>query len=366
MTSRRQLLTGAATAALGAIFCGCPLLDAAKAQQAASGASRLPVKVNGKQVKTIDVHAHCLFHDVEKLIGADHPAFHSKVKGSSAAFITLDERLKAMDAQGVDMEILSINPFWYGMDRELAGKVCEVQNEKLAELCASKSDRFAGYASLPLQFPDLAAQMLETAMKKQGLKGAAIGGAVAGVDFADPKFNPVWAKAEELNGVLFIHPSTPPEIAKRLAGNGWLQNTIGLPLETTIALSKLIFQGTLDKFPSLKVLSAHGGGFLPSYADRSDHACFVNPSGCDDSITLKKKPTKYLKQLYFDALVFTPEGLRHLAAQVGTSQIMLGSDHPYPWEQHPVDAIMATASLSDDEKIAILGGNAAKLFAMKA
>ena len=144
--------------------------------------------------------------------------------------------------------------------------------------------------------------------------------------------------------MLFIHPQAISELAKRLKGNGWLTNTIGLPTETTIALSHLIFEGTLDRYPGLKVMSAHGGGFLPSYADRSDHACFVNPSGCDPNITLKKKPTEYLKQLYFDSLIFSPEALRHLAAQVGTSQIMLGSDHPYPWQDRPVDHIMATTS----------------------
>ncbi len=361
-SSRRQFLKGAA-AATGVAFCSCALLDAAHAQQ--TGGQRLPVSVGGKRVKTIDVHAHCLFHEAEKLMGSDNAAFTTPIKGSPQAFITLDERLKAMDAMAVDMEVLSINPFWYGKDRDLAAEIVKVQNEKLAELCGSQPDRFAAFASLALQYPDLAVQQLETAVKKQGLRGAAIGGSVAGEEFADPKFHPVWAKAEELGAVLFIHPQGPPELAKRLKGNGWLVNAIGLPTETTIALSHLIFQGTLDRFPGLKVLAAHGGGYLPSYADRSDHACFVNPSGCDPSITLKKKPTEYLKQLYFDALVFTPEGLRHLAAQVGTSQIMLGSDHPYPWEQHPVDAIMATTSLSDDEKLAILGGNAARVFGMK-
>ena len=132
-----------------------------------------------------------------------------------------------MDAQGVDMEVLSINPFWYRKDRDLAAEIVRVQNEKLAELCASKPDRFAAFASLALQFPDLAVEQLETAMKKQGLRGAAIGGSVAGEEFADPKFHPVWAKAEELGAVLFIHPQTIPELANRLKGNGWLTNAIG-------------------------------------------------------------------------------------------------------------------------------------------
>jgi len=209
-------------------------------------------------------------------------------------------------------------------------------------------------------------QQLEKAVKEQGLRGAAIGASVLGDNFSDAKYHPVWAKAEELGAVLFIHPLGIPELAKRLAGNGWLANTIGNPLETTIALQHLIFEGTLDRFPGLKVLAAHGGGYLASYAPRDDHACLVAPNFCNAEIQLKKKPTEYLNQLHFDALVFTPEALRHLVAQVGASQIMLGSDHPFPWEQHPVDHIFATTTLGDLEKIAILGGNATRLLGLKA
>ena len=266
-----------------------------------------------------------------------------------------------MDAQKVDVEVLSVNPYWYGKDRDLAARIVRINNEKMAEFCAANAERFAGFASLTLQAPDLAVRELETAVRRQGLKGAAIGGNVAGVDFSDAKFHPVWAKAEELGAVLFIHPGGTPQLNQRFAGNGWLGNTIGNPLDTTIALSKLIFEGTLDRFPGLKLLAAHGGGFLPSYADRSDHSCTVSPAGCNPAITLKKKPTEYLKQMWFDSLIFTPEAIRHLQAQVGASQIVLGSDYPYPWALKPVDHIFACESLSDAEKIAVLGGTAAKL-----
>jgi predicted TIM-barrel fold metal-dependent hydrolase len=359
MTTRRNFLKGAA----GMAFCSCGLLDAARAQQPAQ--SRLPVMVDGKRVKTIDVHAHCLFHEAVDLMGEAARSVRPETKGSEQMFIAMEERLRAMDAMAIDMEVLSINPFWYRKDRDTAAQIIKMQNEKLAELCASKPDRFAAYASLALQFPDLAVQQLETAMKQQGLRGAAIGGSVLGESFSDPKFHPVWAKAEELGAVLFIHPQSTPELNARFKGNGWLSNTIGNPLDTTIALQHLIFEGTLDRFPALKIISAHGGGYLPSYAPRSDHACFVSPQNCNPEIQLKKKPTEYLNQLYFDALVFTPEGLRHLVAQVGASQVMLGSDHPIPWEEHPVDHVFATTTLSDQDKAAILGGNAARLFGMK-
>src|SRR3982075_2568648 len=357
MTTRRNFLKGAA--ATGIAFCNCGMLDAARAQPRAS---RLPVKVNGKRVMTVDVHSHCYFREAINLMGDGADKVLPAVKGVPEHFIVIEQRLKQMDAMAIDMEVLSINPFWYGKDRDTAAQIVKVQNEKLAELCASKPDRFAAFASLTLQAPDLAVQELETAVKKQGLKGAAIGGAVARVEFSDPKFHPVWGKAQELGVPLFIHPQGVPEVAKRLAGNGWLGNTIGNPLETTIALSHLIFEGTLDRFPGLKVIGAHGGGFLPSYADRSDHACLVGPQGCNPEMKLGKAPTEYLKQIYFDSLIFSPEAIRHLVAQVGAGQIVLGSDYPYPWQLQPGDHIFASASLSDDEKADILGRTAAKLF----
>jgi len=362
MTTRRHFLKGAA--ATGIAFCSCGMLDAARAQGAAPRST--PVMVKGKRIKTVDVHAHCLFHESLNLLGAEEAAKAlPPTKGVPEHFIVIEQRLKEMDAMAIDMEVLSVNPFWYGKDRDTAAAIVKLQNEKLAELCASRPERFAAFASLTLQFPDLAVQQLETAIKKQGLRGAAIGGSVLGEDFADPKFHPVWAKAEELGAVLFIHPQSTPDLAKRFKGNGWLSNTVGNPLDTTIALQHLIFEGTLDRFPGLKIIAAHGGGYLGSYAARSDHACFVSPQNCNPNITLKKKPSEYLNQLYFDALVFTPEALRHLVAQVGASQIVLGTDHPIPWEQHPVDHVFATTTLTDKQKVAILGGNAARLFGMK-
>ena len=366
MTTRRDFIRDAAAAA-GVVFTGCSLLDAAPARaQAKPGASRLPVMIDGKRVKTIDVHAHCLIPEALALLPPDEAkGIYPPTKGSAQFNIVLAERLAGMDAQGVDLEVLSINPWWYRRVRDLVTQIIKVQNEKLAELCAKQPDRLAAFASLALQFPDLAVQQLDEAVRKYGLKGAAIGGSVAAEEFADPKFHPVWAKAEELGVTLFVHPQSTPQLASRFKGNGWLSNVIGNPLDTTIALQHLIFEGTLDKFPRLKICAAHGGGYLGSYAPRSDHGCFISPQNCDPNIVLKKKPTEYLNQLYFDALVFTPEALRHLVAQVGASQVVIGTDHPIPWEEHPVDHVMATKTLSDPQKAAILGGNAAKLLGIK-
>ena len=359
MTTRRNFMTAAAA---GLICCGCGRPSSPRAQPP----TRRPVMVNGRRIKTVDVHSHCLFHEAANLMGeAGAKALVPPINNSTETFMVIEQRLQGMDSQAIDLEVLSINPFWYEKDRDLAEKIVSIQNDSLAQLVAAHPDRFAAFASLTLQDPALAAQQLEKAMKRQGLKGAAIGDQVAGDEFSNPKFDPVWQKAEELGAVLFIHPQGVPELDKRWKGNGWLANTIANPLATTIALQHLIYDGSFDKFPDLKVLAAHGGGYLASYAPRDDHACTVAPTFCRADIRLKKQPTEYLNQIYFDSLVFTPEALRHLAAQVGPSQIMLGSDYPYIWEMHPVDHVFSTTTLSDDEKAAILGDNAARLFSLK-
>ena len=359
----------------GLLFCSCGMLDGAHAQQMRSqtegGGTVLPIMIGGKRVRTIDTHAHCLFQDSLDLLSPDAAkAALPNTKGVREHFVGaegagVEQRLRAMDAMGVDVQVLSINPYWYRSDREVAQKIVAINNTRLSQLCAQYPERFRAFASLTMQFPDLAVAQLDDAVRNKGLVGAAVGASMLGESYADAKYDALWAKAEELGVTIFIHPQSTPELAKRYASNGWLSNTIGNPLDTTIALSHFIFEGTLDKFPRLKVLSAHGGGFLGSYADRSDHACFVSPQSCNPGIALKKRPSEYLNQIYFDALVFTPEALRHLIAQVGASQIVLGTDAPIPWELHPVDHVLLTP-MSDTDRVAILGGNAAQLLGLVA
>ena len=291
--------------------------------------------VAGKRVKTIDVHAHCLFHEALDLLRAGRPPAETAprpVLGAEEAFLEINQGLPRWISQAVDMEILSINPIWYHRERDLAAQVVKLQNEKLAELCAQAGPGSPPSPRLTLQAPDLAVQELETAVKKQGLKGAAIGGSVDGVAFSDPKFNPVWAKAEELGVPLFIHPYGIPELDKRAAGNGWLTNAAVFPMETTLALSHMIFEGTFDRFPEAEgdrgpwrrlsaVLCRPLRSRLPGQPGqlRPESSCRrsrPNISGRSISISL----------------VFTPEAIRHLAAQVGAGQIVLGSDYPYRWQ----------------------------------
>ena len=352
MTTRRALLGQAAGMMAGIAYTGCGMMHMASAQ-GPGPARRREVAVNGKRVKTVDIHAHCHIPEALELIG-------QKVR--FPGLVITPDRIKIMDEQGIDIEALSVNPnFWDNAERDLAAQIVKLQNEKLAEICGKTPDRFVGLASVALAYPDLAAEQLQDAVKRLGMCGALVGGSVNGTELSDPKLHPFWAKAEELGVLIFIHPQGTPELeaSGRLKGSGGLANVIGNPLETTIALSHLIFEGTLDRFPGLKICGAHAGGYLPSYPDRIDAMCANRPDQCP--VALKKKPSEYLKQIYIDSLIFTPEGLRHLIAEVGVSQIVIGTDYPFPWTTTEVDDILNFPGLNDAERIAMLGGTAAKL-----
>ncbi|MBL4720907.1 MAG: amidohydrolase [Alphaproteobacteria bacterium] len=321
-----------------------------------SHATRREVVVNGKRIMTVDIHAHCAVPKAMAVIGQNNVV-------GGLLMADLPTRLAAMDAQGLDVSALSINPYWYHAERDAAAELINIQNDALVEICEKTPDRFVAFATAALQYPDLAVEQIEHAAKNLGFRGVSVGGSVEGLELADPKFHPFWAKCEELGLLVFMHPTGTTELepSGRLDGNGLLTNTIGNPLETTIALSHLIFEGTLDRFPGLKICAAHGGGFLGSYINRSDAVCKTFPEKVGP--LPKKKPSAYLKdgQLFFDTIVFTPEALRHLIAETGPRQIMIGTDYPFPWTSTEVDLVMNTPDLSDDDRIAILGGTAAQL-----
>jgi len=352
---------------LSSALSGIAFIPCALASVAAAGTSAPPqpsrreVVVAGKRVKTIDIHAHCIVPAAAAVI--NHP-----LESPGLLMNDTSTRIAAMDAQGIDVEALSINPYWYRADRDAAAELIKIQNETLVAFCAANPERFVAFATAALQHPELAAEQVEYAVKKLGLRGVGVGGSVAGEELANPRFHPFWAKCEELGVLVFMHPLGTRELepSGRLAGSGLLTNTIGNPLETTIALSHLIFEGTLDRFPGLKICAAHGGGFLPSYANRSDAVIRTFPHRVGP--LPKKQPTAYLRdgQLFFDTIVFTPEALRHLIAETGSGQIMIGTDYPFPWTSTEVDLVLNTPGLSDDERIAILGGTAARLLGIKA
>src|SRR5438270_1422036 len=197
MTTRREFVSKAA-ALTGIAFMGCDGLPAARAQ----APRRREVVVSGRRVKTVDVHAHCGVPQAMALMG---------LTLAPASLVMADERIRRMDEQGIDVEALSINPYWYAAERDLVAKLIGIQNEKLAEICAAEPERFVAFASVALQFPDLAVKQLEDGVRKLGLRGAGVGGSVNGAELSDPKFHPFWARAEELGVLIFIHPQGTAE-----------------------------------------------------------------------------------------------------------------------------------------------------------
>ena len=351
--NRRHFVKSAASAAGAYVVGRYPGIASGQAP----ASKRREVSIGGQRVKVIDVHCHCVV-DVASIISGTPLASNGRGGGNQ----TLGPaRIELMDQQGVDIQALTINGYWwYAADRELARKIVSAQNEGLAKWVAAHADRFVAMASVALQHPDLAAEQLEHAVKQLGLRGTTIGGHVNGEDVSLPKYDPFWAKAAELGVMVFMHPGGADNIIKdgALRGRGDLGNIIGNPLETTYFFTRLIFDGTLDKFPGLKICGAHAGGYLPSYLARTDVACDVRANA---NCANKKHPREYFKkELMVDTMAFTEEGLRHLVAEVGVGQIMYGTDVPFNWPV-TVDLVLNASFLTNADKEAILSGNAAKL-----
>ena len=362
MPNRRGFIRHTAGAAAGLVLSSRFLRDA-WAQVAAKPGKRREVSIAGRRVKTVDVHAHCFVPDVWDLVKNTPLAEAAKANLTGAIALGNPQRLIDMDAQGIDYQAINVNAWGYSADRALATDLVALQNQKISEWCAAHPDRFVGMATLALQHPDLAAQQLEHAVRKLGLRGAAIGGSVEGLELSDLNFDPFWAKAEELGVLLFMHPQPAQGTTQnpRLQGRGGLGNTIGNPLETTVFLSHLIFEGTLDRFPGLRICAAHAGGYLASYTGRSDALCGRGGAFGADCKALKKKPSEYFRrELLVDTMVFREDGLRHLVAEAGVGQLVYGTDYPFDWPVG-IDFVLNASFLSNADKQAILGGNAMKL-----
>ena len=327
---------------------------------------------------TIDLHCHALVPAVEALVAglpqkAAEPDLMAKAMGEASVahnnakmlptagprMTRIEQRLADMDTMGVDVQLDSPSPtqYNYWAEPELAQQIVLRQNEAIAEMCARHPRRLAGLGTLALQHPKLAAEQLEHAVKTLGLKGVEISTSVNGRELDDPSLRDFWARAEALGALVFIHPFGTT-LGARTATH-YLVNTIGQPLETTIALSRLIFGGVLDAHPGLKILAAHGGGYLPTCIGRSDHAHAVRPEAAAD---VRRKPSDHLKRIWFDSLVYDPMALRHLIDRVGASQVVVGTDYPFDMGHYDMHALVdATPGLSKEERAAILGGNAAQL-----
>ena len=274
-----------------------------------------PVRTRGakgprRKPVVVDVHAHIVVPEVLSF-AYEHSLFAQAVaKGQGVPEPLMQRmtdmalRLRDMDATGVDIQVISpsiLQQCTYWAPPEESLKMERLGNDRIAEAVARKPDRLAGLAGLPMQDVALAAGELERCVRDLGLKGAIISSHVNGAELGDARFRPFWAKAEELGAVIFIHPAGSAD--QRMRRNRLLI-TLGQPLEEAFAQSSLVYEGVMDAFPELKVMMAHGGGFLPFYAGRHDNDWRngMHPQ-------LESDFTSYFPRFYYDAVLFNPDML---------------------------------------------------------
>lgn len=309
---------------------------------AVSDLPRVALLEGRSSIRTIDIHAHLLPQSAGRAADRGEDWFGSRIEkdangrplivtgdyrvgmGAVAHWDPPEQRLKQMDAQGIDLQVLSLNPilFRYYLDAETGGRAATAINDEIAEMIATWPDRFAGFAVLPLQAPEMAVKELERAMTSLGLVGAALGTHVNGCNWDERQLFPVLHAAERLGALLFVHPA-----ASRLKDSlprYHMRNFIANPTETTIAVGSLIFGGILDRLPNLRLCFAHGGGYACWASARFDHGYEVRPEARQPSVF----PSEYLERMYYDSLVHSHHNLRQLVATVGVSRVLLGTDYP--------------------------------------
>ncbi|WP_030322637.1 amidohydrolase family protein [Streptomyces sp. NRRL B-3229] len=324
---------------------------------------------------TVDVHAHVLLPEVDALVAglpglAEARALDVRRNGPAALAVSgpmvreraprmtdVSARLSAMDAQGVDVQLVSPSPshYHYWADEETAEKVFRLANEATAAHCAQAPGRLHGLGLVPLQHPEQAVRALEHALE-QGLSGVEISSHAPGRELSDPAYEPLWTRASQTGAIVFLHPFGCT-LDERL-DQWYLSNTVGQPVENAVALSHLIFSGVLDRHPGLKLIAAHGGGYLPTHIGRSDHAWSARS---DAGTGCAHLPSSYLKRLYFDSLVHDPHVLRELVRVAGADRVLLGSDYAFDMGTEDPVAALRAARLPDPDFHAIRGANAAAL-----
>lgn len=327
----------------------------------------------------VDVHCHIFTAAAKELVEANYPAEHIAANdpyefyagaGTAQANACLlpslrpkmtnpAERLRDMDRMGIDVQVLAgfVSQYYYWTDGELGHQLARLQNDRLAEMVSSNPERFTAIGTVPLQDSRRSLEELDYLAGTLGFHGVQISSNVAGKDLDDPRFRPLFARAEELGMVVLIHPNGFSEGTR--FRDHFMVNVVGNPMESTIALTRLIFSGVLADQADLKLCVVHGGGYLPTYHARMDHAWRVRPE-CRTRIS--EPPSTYLRRVYFDTMLFSPQILGHLIAFAGADHVMLGTDYPFDMgETDPVGFVDAVG-LSPGDTATIRGRTAAALF----
>jgi aminocarboxymuconate-semialdehyde decarboxylase len=343
---------------------------------ASRGSAVVAKKRTGKSLR-IDLHCHYANPEAAAKVAERNPGqYEPNVKFANALtretnvkqmrergpkLSSIEVRLKDMDRMGIDIQAVSPAPHqtYYWADPGEGQELARMVNERLAGIVAKWPDRFVALGTVPLQNAELAVSELTYCVKTLGLRGVEINPSVNGMDLTDQKLNldRFFAKAQELDVVIFMHPIGYTQ-GERLMDH-YFNNVIGNPLETTVAASHLIFDGVMERYPKLKVLLPHAGGYLAHYWARMDHAWKARP---DCRTVIKKKPSSYLEKFYFDTITFDRTMLKNMVDRYGADHVVLGTDYPYDMGmEHPVDFIGGTPGISTADKTKIMGGNAARL-----
>jgi aminocarboxymuconate-semialdehyde decarboxylase len=331
----------------------------------------------GREVRprspTIDIHAHVGVPAAAEIVkphldpstiplahfaDAATKALNQKQEADVIARRPLAHRLVDLDSMGLDAQALLPPPpqCYYTVPGDIAVKATAVLNDGIAEYVAERPDRFFGLGSVPMTEPAEAVKELERCMGPLGFKGVQILTNIAGRELSDARFAPFWQRAEALGALVVIHPNGFTH-AERLTRH-YFNNVIGNPLETALALHFLIFDGVLERHPKLKLLAVHGGGYLPAYSGRIDHAWGARS---DSHGTLPHPPSTYLSRVYFDSVVFTPHQLAELVRLFGADKILMGTDYPFDMADYDPVGHVVGAGFDADTTAAICGGNVKRL-----
>jgi aminocarboxymuconate-semialdehyde decarboxylase len=325
-------------------------------------------------MRTIDIHAHLVPRSLWRAADARRDWYgfrHEPGDGVGALVgggkrthftspkvrLTPEERLKDMDAQGVDVRVVSIHTplFGYHLDPAQGRDLARDVNDEIAAMARQWPQRFAGLATLPAQDVKAAVDELERAVTVLGLKGAELDTVVNGENWDEPKFLPLFKAAEAMGAVLFFHPQPQHNFMMQRTTRYGLFNSLGVIVEDAIVVAILIFGGILDACPDLKVCIAHGGGpacFAMGRLDRGWQGRADARSG------IQQAPSAYQRRLYYDSVTGSEEALRFLLDQVGADRVVLGSDWPFvPWHPSPVAWVQGLTTLTPDEKEGILWRN---------
>ena len=325
----------------------------------------------------IDVHAHCVPVDVLDTLRADGGRYGIEVADKDGrpavliagrvqtrpmfpALMDLPRRIAAMDAAGVDVQVLSswIDLTAYALEPDAGSRYARMFNEALAATVATAPDRFRALATVPLQAPARAAAELRHAVTSLGLVGAEIATTVDGRELDDPELAAFWSAAEELRAIVVVHPYA--SLAGRNVSRYNLNNLVGNPAESTIAVAHLVHGGVLERHPELRVVLVHGGGFAPYQLGRWDRGYAAAADGAEAN--LNRPPSEWLRQMWFDTVLHSPASLRFLLDAVGIEQVVLGSDYPFRMgDPEPVATVRAVAGLEGKDLERVLSGNLATL-----